>query len=88
MDGPASPSGEQLEGKALLQDRCSVRVAQTLQPLGSAGLHNTFDSQGDMSYLSVPATIFQGRFSWALSHVLNKSCNFYANFLVSLALLM
>lgn len=62
MDGPAPLSAEQLEGKALLWDQCSGRATQTLQPLGSAGLHNAFVSQGKMSYLSVLTTIFQGRF--------------------------
>lgn len=60
MDGPAPHSAEQLEGKALLWDQCSGRATQTLQPLGSAGLHNAFVSQG--KNLSVLTTIFQGRF--------------------------
>lgn len=45
------------------------------QALGSAGLHNAFVSQGKLAvwrYLSAPTTIFQGRFFWASSHVLNN----------------
>lgn len=76
VDGPVLPSGEKLEGKALLWDQCSGRVAQSLQPLGSAGLHNAFESQGELSYLSVPTTVFQGTFLCALSHILNKTCIF------------
>lgn len=49
------PLGEQLEGKALLQDLCSGRAAQTVQlsALGSAVLHNASVSQGKTSYLSL-----------------------------------
>lgn len=53
VDGSASLSGEQLEGKAYVQVQCCDRIAQTLQPLGSAGCHNAFVSQGKMSYLSL-----------------------------------
>lgn len=82
VDGPVLPSGEKLEGKALLWDQCSGRVAQSLQPLGSAGLHNAFESQGELSYLSVPTTVFQGTFLCALSHILNKTCIFLLFFFV------